>query len=203
MGAITGTVRAVCVSDARGVQKRDVGSAVLQLGWGVEGDAHGGDWHRQVSLLSYDKIQQFNEKGAGVGYGDFGENVIVEGIDFSALPPGTRLTCNEAELAITQIGKECHTRCAIYHKMNDCIMPREGVFARVTREGRISAGDTMTAVLPANDRIRAAVVTLSDRCAAGERPDESGPLISRMLLEAGYQVEAQLLLPDERVQIEA
>ena len=98
MGAIMGTVKAVCISDKRGVQKREVGGAVLKLGWGVEGDAHGGNWHRQVSLLSYDKIKQFNERGAGVGHGDFGENIIVEGIDFSALPPGTRLTCNEAEL---------------------------------------------------------------------------------------------------------
>jgi molybdenum cofactor synthesis domain-containing protein len=176
---------------------------MLKLGWGVEGDAHGGDWHRQVSLLSYNKVKRFNERGAGVGHGDFGENIIVEGIDFSVLPPGTRLSSNEAELTITQIGKECHTHCAIYHKMGDCIMPREGVFARVTREGRISAGDTMTAILPADDSMRAAIVTLSDRCAASERADESGPLISRMLSEAGYQVEAQLLLPDERAQIEA
>jgi molybdenum cofactor synthesis domain-containing protein len=176
---------------------------MIKMGWGVEGDAHGGDWHRQVSLLSYDKVRQFNERGAGVSHGDFGENLIVEGIDFSALPPGTRLACNEAELVITQIGKECHTHCAIYHMLGDCIMPREGVFARVTREGRISAGDVMTVIEQTDERIRAAVVTLSDRCTAGERADESGPLINRMLTEAGYRVEAQVLLPDDRARIEA
>ncbi len=199
----TGIVRAVCISDVRGVQKRNVESARVSVGWGIGGDAHGGDWHRQVSLLSYDKVQRFNEQGAGVGHGDFGENLVVEGIDFRSLPVGTRLHCGEAVLEVTQIGKECHTHCQIYSKMGDCIMPREGVFARVLREGSVSAGDVMRVVEPPERELRAVVLTLSDKGAAGEREDKSGPLIAQMLEEAGYRVEERLVLPDERKRIEA
>jgi len=138
-----GKVMAVCVSEVKGIQKRDVGKIFLKKGWGLEGDAHGGDWHRQVSLLSYDKVKAFIDRGAEVSHGDFGENLVVEGIDFRALPVGTRLKCGSALLEVTQIGKECHTRCQIYHKMGDCIMPREGIFATVVEEGEISVGDTM------------------------------------------------------------
>ena len=208
MRTITGIVKAVCISEKRGVQKQNVQSALLQAGWGVAGDAHGGDWHRQVSLLSYDQIQRFNALGAGVQHGDFGENLVVEGIDFRSLPVGARLQCGDAPalpalLEITQIGKQCHAHCQIYHKMGDCIMPREGVFARVVRDGRISVGDKMEVLAPAGSRIRAAVITLSDKASKGERKDESGPLIRRMLEEAGYLVEEQALLPDDHGQIEA
>lgn len=142
-----GTVKAVCVSDIRGIQKRNIHSARLRQNWGIEHDAHGGDWHRQVSLLSYDKVQQFNARGAGVGHGDFGENLVVEGIDFRTLPVGTRLRCGGALLEVTQIGKECHAHCQIYHKMGECIMPREGVFARVIREGDVRVGENMEVLL--------------------------------------------------------
>jgi len=198
-----GIVKAVCVSEKRGVQKRDAGSALFEVGWGVVGDAHGGDWHRQVSLLSYDKVQQFNGLGAGVGHGDFGENLVVEGIDFRGLPIGARLQCGEAVLEVTQIGKECHTHCQIYQKMGDCIMPREGVFARVVQGGRIAVGDEMEVAAQNSARLRAAVVTLSDKGAKGEREDLSGPLLKGMLEEAGYLVEEQVLLPDDRAPIEA
>ena len=202
MAKISGVVKAICLSDVRGVQKHGVPAARLQTGWGMEGDAHGGDWHRQISLLSYDKVLQFNELGAGVSHGDFGENLVVEGIDFAALPPGSRLQCGRCVLEITQIGKECHSHCQIYHKMGDCIMPREGVFARVIQDGDISVGDVLELVdelLP----IRAAVLTLSDKGATGARVDESGPLIAEMLEQAGYRIIAQLLLPDEQSKIEA
>ena len=202
--AITGIVKAVCVSEVRGVQKRDAGGAMFRAGWGLEGDAHAGGWHRQVSLLSYDKIQKFNELGAGVSHGDFGENLVVEGIDFRSLPVGTRLSCGECELEITQIGKECHSHCQIYYKMGDCIMPREGVFARVIKDGAISAGDVMSvAEGGAPAPLRAAVLILSDKGAKGEREDESGPAAARMLEDAGYRVEEQKLLPDEQSLIEA
>lgn len=202
-----GTVRAVCISETRGTQKRNVGTARLTVGWGVQGDAHGGNWHRQVSLLSFDKVRDFNESGAGVEHGDFGENLVVEGIDFRALPVGTRLQIGDAGaggalLEITQIGKECHTRCQIYHRMGDCIMPREGVFARVCRDGLISVGDHMAVMVPKKLPLQAAVVTLSDKGSRGEREDESGPLITRMLEEAGYQIVERLVLPDERERIE-
>ena len=105
------------------------------------GDAHAGPWHRQVSLLSFESIEAFKARGADVHDGSFGENIVVEGFDLKALPIGTRFGCNGAVLELTQIGKECHAHCAIYHQVGDCIMPREGVFVRVLREGTIAAGD--------------------------------------------------------------
>ncbi|RGX55264.1 MOSC domain-containing protein [Anaerotruncus sp. AF02-27] len=138
-----GKVIAVCISEKRGTQKKNVGSAVFRESWGIENDAHAGDWHRQVSLLSYDKIEAFRARGAEVDDGAFGENLVVEGIDFRSLPVGTILDCNGVVLEMTQIGKECHSHCQIYQKMGECIMPTEGVFARVLRGGTISAGDLM------------------------------------------------------------
>lgn len=138
-----GNVTAVCTSPEKGTQKSNVGKALLIENYGIQGDAHAGKWHRQVSLLSYDKIQMFREKGAEVDDGAFGENLVVEGIDFSRLPVGTRLSCNDVVLEITQIGKECHHGCQIFQKMGECIMPREGVFAKVIRGGMIQTGDQM------------------------------------------------------------
>lgn len=136
-----GVVRAVCTSTAKGTQKTEQPSVTLQADWGVEGDAHGGKWHRQVSLLPLEPVEAFRARGAEVGNGAFGENLVVEGIDLKSLPIGTQLTCGETLLELTQIGKECHARCAIYHQMGDCIMPREGVFCRVLRGGRVAPGD--------------------------------------------------------------
>jgi len=199
---VIGIVKAVCAADVRGVQKQDVTSARLQVGWGLEGDAHGGDWHRQVSLISYDVVKKFNELGAGVNHGAFGENLVVEGIDFRALPIGSRLKCGDCVLEITQIGKECHTRCQIYHKMGDCIMPREGVFARVIQSGIISAGDTMELLASTKKGLSAAIIVISDKCSKGEREDKSGPIIEEMLKDAGYNVVGQVLVPDEQKTIE-
>lgn len=136
-----GKIMAVCVSPARGTQKKNVGEAVFLEDFGLEGDAHAGKWHRQVSLLSYEKIQAFRKRGAQVADGAFGENLVVQGLDLSSLPIGTHLSCNDVVLELTQIGKECHHGCEIYRKMGDCIMPREGVFARVVCGGRIRTGD--------------------------------------------------------------
>lgn len=138
-----GKVIAVCTSPAKGTQKTNVGEGIFIEDFGIQGDAHAGKWHRQVSLLSYDKIEEFRERGAEVEDGAFGENLVVEGIDFRTLPVGTRLYCGDVILEMTQIGKECHHGCAIYQKMGDCIMPREGVFARVIRGGSIKTGDEM------------------------------------------------------------
>ena len=198
-----GIVRAVCLSKARGTEKVNVGRGELQADWGLAGDAHAGHWHRQVSLLSADKIAAFNAKGANVQPGAFGENLVVEGLDFRAMPVGTRLRCGQALLEITQIGKECHSHCAIFHRVGDCIMPREGVFAKVLKSGPVAVGDTMTveartAPLP----FQAAVITLSDRCAAGERQDKSGPAIVERLKQNGYEVIETLLLPDGRPALE-
>lgn len=194
----TGVVKAICISDKRGVEKKAIQEGHFLVDFGIEGDAHGGKWHRQVSLLSYDKVKAFNERGADVGDGAFGENLVVEGLDFRSLPVGTRLYAGTAELVMTQIGKECHSHCAIYHRMGECIMPKEGVFAEVVREGIIRPGDEMRIELPSGDRpLTAAVITLSDKGARGERKDESGPAAREILEQAGYQVVEMLLIPDE------
>jgi MOSC domain-containing protein YiiM len=139
-----GTVTALCISERKGVAKRPVASARLIEGHGVEHDAHAGSGHRQVSLLSLEKIEDFKKRGATVSYGDFGENLVVAGIDFVTLPLGTRLAVGEILLEITQIGKECHTGCAIYRSMGECIMPTQGVFAKVLRGGLLTTGASMT-----------------------------------------------------------
>lgn len=198
-----GKIIAICTSDVRGVQKQPRDTAWLDQDWGIRGDAHAGHWHRQVSLLSAEEIAAFNEKGAGVQPGAFGENLVVEGIGLRRLPVGTLLGCGDAVLEITQIGKECHSHCAIYQKMGDCIMPREGVFARVITGGQIAVGDEISvAPRTAPFPLQAAVITLSDRCAAGEREDKSGPTVAKRLADAGYAVVEQLLLADERAPLE-
>ncbi|MGI5970879.1 MAG: MOSC domain-containing protein [Oscillospiraceae bacterium] len=138
-----GKIVAVCISEKKGTQKRNVGSARVIEDWGFENDAHAGKWARQVSLLSNEKVEAFRARGAEVDSGAFGENLVVEGIDFARLPVGTRFTCNDVLLELTQIGKECHSGCAIYQKMGECIMPREGVFCRVLRGGVVSVGDEL------------------------------------------------------------
>lgn len=141
-----GKVTAVCISPEKGTQKQNIGEGVFIEAFGIEGDAHAGKWHRQVSLLSLDKIEEFRARGAEVEDGAFGENLVVQGIDFRSLPVGTRFQCNDVILEMTQIGKECHHGCQIFQKMGDCIMPREGVFARVIHGGRIRVGDEMKVV---------------------------------------------------------
>lgn len=197
-----GIVKAVCTSDRRGIQKTNVNTAEFKEGFGITADAHGGNWHRQVSLLSAEKIEGFNERGAQVEYGAFGENLVVEGFDFRSLPVGTTFQCNDVILEMTQIGKECHSHCQIYHKMGECIMPTQGVFAQVVHGGTISVGDEMRIIRRADTRYRVAVVTLSDKGSKGEREDTSGPLICEMVKEAGYRVVETLLLPDEQKVIE-
>ena len=194
----TGKVVAVCISEKKGTQKTEVPSITLVPDWGIEGDAHAGRWHRQVSLLSIEKIDAFRAKGAEVDNGAFGENIIVEGFDLRTLPVGTRFRIGEALLELTQIGKECHEHCAIYHQVGDCIMPREGVFTVVLEGGAVKAGDTIE-MIEADPRrpFTAAWITLSDKGAAGEREDKSGPLIGEMLTEAGYDVVEGLLIPDD------
>lgn len=198
-----GTIHAVCISEKKGTQKKPVDAVVLRENWGIEGDAHAGHWHRQVSLLSLEKIEAFRAKGAQVEFGAFGENLVVEGYDFRALPVGTRFRCGDVLLEMTQIGKECHSHCQIYQVMGECIMPREGVFAKVVHGGVLRAGDKLQMLPPDPDApLRAAVVTLSDKGVRGERVDESGPVLVQMLRQAGYEVVEQLLLPDEKSRIQ-
>ncbi len=141
-----GKIMAICISEHRGTQKQQVNRVHLIENHGLEGDAHAGNWHRQVSLLSYQQIQAFRLKGANIEYGAFGENLVVDGFDFKTFPIGTRFGCNDIVLELTQIGKECHHHCEIYQKMGDCIMPREGVFARVIHGGNLQVGDELICI---------------------------------------------------------
>ena len=198
-----GKVLAVCISEKKGVQKTQVEEAKLVEDFGIENDAHAGKWHRQVSLLSFEKIDAFRAKGAEVDFGAFGENLVVEGFDLSKIPVGTQFRIGEVLLELTQIGKECHSHCAIYKVMGDCIMPREGVFTKVLKGGIVKPGDTVEQLaLDPNRPFTAAVVTLSDKGARGEREDKSGPLIEKTLQDEGYDVVETLLLADERSALE-
>ena len=140
--ALQGRIVAVSTSRRKGQKKSNLSECSLITDKGFEGDAHAGDWHRQVSLLAMESITKIREKGIDVTPGDFAENITTTGIEIWQLELGTRLAVgNEAELEITQIGKECHDRCAIYHQVGDCVMPREGIFARVLRGGKVKPGD--------------------------------------------------------------
>ena len=138
-----GEIIAICISEKRGTQKKRIPEAEFVEDWGIKGDAHVGKWHRQVSLLSHDKIEAFRARGAEVADGAFGENLVVEGFDFAKMAVGTRFRCNDVILELTQIGKECHNGCEIFKKMGDCIMPREGVFTRVLHGGIVREGDEL------------------------------------------------------------
>lgn len=144
MKEICQKVVAVCTSKEKGERKTDVGQAELQEGFGLVGDAHGGEWHRQVSLLAIESIDKMRAAGLDVGPGDFAENLTTQGVNLYTLPVGTRLRVGDSVLLeMTQIGKECHDRCAIYHQAGDCVMPREGVFAIVVNGGLVKAGDRL------------------------------------------------------------
>lgn len=193
-----GRVIALCTSEKKGTLKKVVGNAVLKKGHGIEGDAHAGKWHRQISLLALEQIEEFRKKGADVEFGAFGENIVTEGINLRNLPVGTRLNIGrDVALEVTQIGKTCHNDCAIRKQVGDCIMPREGIFAEVISGGELNPGDEIEVVAPNNNRpFTAAVITVSDKGSKGERVDESGPLAAKMLTEKGYNVVETIVVPD-------
>jgi MOSC domain-containing protein YiiM len=139
-------VEAVCISEQKGERKKPVAAVQLRENHGIVGDAHAGDWHRQVSLLARESIAKMQALGLNVDAGDFAENITTSGIDLVSLPIGSRLNLGETLVEVTQIGKECHTRCAIYHQAGDCVMPREGIFARVIRGGTVKPGDEVRLV---------------------------------------------------------
>ena len=136
-----GKVIAVNVSERKGQQKKPTSAVMLRVDHGIEGDAHAGDWHRQVSLLAQESVDKMLAAGLEVGPGDFAENVTTQGLRVDSLPLYTTLELGEALVEVTQIGKECHSHCAIYHQAGDCVMPREGIFVRVLRGGRVAPGD--------------------------------------------------------------
>jgi len=134
-------VLAVCISENKGERKKPVEAVELRENHGIVGDAHAGDWHRQVSLLAQESIDKMRALGLDVNAGDFAENITTSGIDLVSLPIGTRLQVGETLLEVTQIGKECHTRCAIFYQAGDCVMPKEGIFVKVITGGVIRPGD--------------------------------------------------------------
>lgn len=142
MDTIKGRIKAISISKSKGVKKTNVPDAELKIDHGIVGDAHAGDWHRQISLLGIESIKKMIEKGADVSPGDFAENITTEGIELAKLPIGTRLKIErDIEIEVTQIGKECHSHCEIFKQVGDCIMPREGIFAKVITAGKIKVGD--------------------------------------------------------------
>ncbi|MBE8949855.1 MAG: MOSC domain-containing protein [Quinella sp. 3Q1] len=190
-----GKINAICISERRGTAKKFVEAAAFITEFGIDGDAHAGDWHRQVSLLGQGEIDAFKARGAKVEPGAFGENIIAEGFTFKKLPVGTRLKCGDVFFEITQIGKECHAHCAIYQQVGDCIMPREGVFARVLHGGKISVGDELE--LAEKIPLDAAIITVSDRGFHGLRDkDLSGDKCEEILSAAGYKIFSRTTLPD-------
>ena len=194
-----GSLEAICISDHRGTAKYVIPEAELKVDWGIVGDAHAGNWHRQVSLLEKEKIEEVRKKGIDVAYGAFGENLIVNGIDLSSIQVGSLIHVGDCLLELTQIGKECHDHCAIYKAVGDCIMPREGVFAKVLKGGMIHPGDEIIVEPLAEDHpFTAAIITLSDRAFKGIYEDKSGPAIREYLEGKGFQVLEQILLPDEK-----
>jgi len=141
---MSGRVVAVCISAQKGEKKTPVESVELRPEHGIVGDAHAGDWHRQVSLLAMESIRKMQKMGLEVDSGDFAENITTEGLDLIHLPLGARLNIGEVLLEITQIGKECHNRCEIFHQAGDCVMPKEGIFGRVLKGGHVQTGDAIT-----------------------------------------------------------
>ncbi|HBG92617.1 MAG: molybdenum cofactor sulfurase [Nitrospirae bacterium RIFOXYB2_FULL_43_5] len=139
---MTGKVAAINTSDKKGMRKKTVKEAIIKTDYGIEGDAHASsEWHRQVSLLALESIKKMQALGLKVKPGDFAENITTEGINLPELPIGTRMTIGEVEAEVSQIGKECHTRCAIYYQAGDCVMPKEGIFVKVIKGGKIKEGD--------------------------------------------------------------
>ncbi|GMO21591.1 MAG: hypothetical protein Ta2B_00420 [Termitinemataceae bacterium] len=193
-----GKIIAICTSEKKGTQKKQVPDADFIVNHGIQGDAHAGNWHRQISLLSLERIEAFRAQGAHVEFGAFGENIVAEGFDFSTMPVGTLFACGRVLLEITQIGKECHSHCEIFKVMGDCIMPREGVFARVLTGGKIQIGDTLLEA----KHYRVGIITASDKGSRGEREDTSALAIREMLTAHGYSVESYKILPDEQALIE-
>ena len=150
---MTAKIVGVCTSRSKGERKTPVGSARLRVNHGIEGDAHAGEWHRQVSLLAIESIRKMQAMGLKVASGDFAENLTTEGIELFTLPIGTRLGIGETLLEVTQIGKECHTRCAIFYQAGDCVMPKEGIFARVLTGGELGEGDRIAIIEPVQGAI--------------------------------------------------
>lgn len=136
-----GKVLAICISEKKGTLKNEISEAKFIEDFGIENDAHAGKWHRQVSLLEFNKIDEFRRKGANVNFGEFGENLVVQEIELHTLPIGQLIQLGDVILEVTQIGKKCHDKCQIYYQVGECIMPKNGIFTKVIKGGRVKVGD--------------------------------------------------------------
>ncbi len=151
-GKIKGEVVSVNISQKKSVRKKPVGLGRLKKGYGFIGDAHAGDWHRQVSLLALESIEKMQKQGLKVKPGDFAENITTQGLELVSLPVGTKIRVGKSVLLeVSQIGKVCHTKCAIYYQAGDCVMPREGIFAQVLEEGQVKVGDQVEVLSDQDD----------------------------------------------------
>lgn len=203
-----GRVEALCAAREKGGRKRPAPAAVFRAGQGMEGDAHAGPGHRQVSLLAAEDVAAAPRApgAAGLAPGDYAENVLVSGLDLAALGLGSRVRLGrEVLLRISQIGKECHAPCEVGRRTGECIMPRRGLFARVESGGEVRAGDAAEAVeVVPRQRLQAVVLTVSDRCARGQAEDAAGPALARRLESAlGAHVYRREVVPDEQALIAA
>ena len=194
-------VEALCIAAEKGQRKRPVASAAFHAGHGLEGDAHAGPWHRQISILSAEDIDAARKTLPALAPGDFAENIILSGIDLAAIGLGSRLRLGaDVVLSITQIGKVCHTPCRIAQVTGDCLMPRQGLFARVEAGGAVRPGDEAAVLtLVPRERFQAVVLTISDRCSRGEARDTAGPAVARRLqAEMDAHLYRTEVVPDEQ-----
>ena len=136
-----GKILALCISEKKGTLKTEINEANFIEDFGIENDAHAGKWHRQVSLLEFNKIDEFRKKGANVDFGAFGENLVIEGIELNTLSIGQKIKIGDVLLEVTQIGKKCHDKCQIYYQVGECIMPKNGIFTKVLNGGTVKVGD--------------------------------------------------------------
>ncbi len=195
-----GIIRSINISEKKGTEKKEIPSCRVTL-TGLENDAHAGKWHRQVSILGADSIDNFAQSAdIDLDPGAFGENIVIEGIDLSKVSILDRFLMGDVELEVTQIGKKCHgDACSIFRRTGECIMPKVGLFTRVIKEGDIYKGQSVELV---ERKLRFHIITLSDRASAGEYPDESGPMIEKMVTEYFSNLRWHLqieksIIPDE------
>ncbi|WP_378953885.1 molybdenum cofactor synthesis domain-containing protein [Pelosinus sp. sgz500959] len=197
---MSGKVVAVCISKEKGMRKESIGEATLIPNWGMEGDAHSGKWHRQISLLSASSIEKMKEVGKQKGIdlvpGDFAENLTIEGLELFKLPVGTYLKAGETLLEVTQIGKSCHHNCEIFRQVGQCVMPKEGIFTRVLVGGKIKEEDPIEIW----SGIPVGIITASDKGSKGEREDQSGTEIKNLVQEIqGRVIDYRVLADDQEL----